>query len=352
MPTTIKTFDGHNDVLLRLLRSTSDDPVGEFLAGGAKGHIDLPKAAAGHFVGGFFALYSPSEMSPTNFSKMTGDSYALEMPPALTLSQAQPPIFAMIATLMRLIRRSNGRVSLCTTTAEVKAAIDRQSLAVILHIEGADAIDEDLHVLEVLYAAGLRSLGPVWSRNNIFGSGVPFRFPAGPDLGDGLTEAGKRLVEACNDLKILIDLSHITEKGFFDVARLSRAPLVATHSNAHALCPSPRNLTDRQLDAIHETGGMVGLNFATCFLRGDGHMRPDTPIDLMVQQLDYLLEKVGEDHVGLGSDFDGAVVSEEIGSAAGLGSLYAALERRGYSHELLTKIGSRNWINVLKRTIG
>jgi len=150
----------------------------------------------------------------------------------------------------------------------------------------------------------------------------------------------------------MIDLSHITEKGFFDVAELSKAPLVATHSNTHALCLSPRNLTDRQLDAIRESGGMVGLNFGTCFLRSDGHMRRDTPIDLMVRQLDYLLEKLGENHVGLGSDFDGAVVPEEIGSAAGLGTLYAALERHGYSRELLTKIGSTNWIDVIKRTIG
>lgn len=108
MPTSIRTFDGHNDALLRLLRSTSDDPVGEFLGGGPKGHIDLPKAAAGHFVGGFFALYSPSVAAPTDFKNMTGDSYALDMPPRLTLGEAHPPIFAMIATLMRVIRRSNG----------------------------------------------------------------------------------------------------------------------------------------------------------------------------------------------------------------------------------------------------
>ena len=350
--TPIRTFDGHNDALLRLLRSTSVDPVGEFLAGGPKGHIDLPKAAAGHFVGGFFALYSPSVAAPTDFNNMTGESYALDMPPRLTLGEAQPPICAMIATLMRVIRRSNGRVALCTTSSDIEAAIDRQSLAVILHLEGADAIDEDLHLLEVLYAAGLRSLGPVWSRNNVFGSGVPFHFPAGPDLGDGLTAAGRRLVQACNELKIMGDLSHITEKGFFDVARLSKAPLVATHSNAHALCPSPRNLTDRQLAAIRDSGGMVGLNFATCFPRSDGQMRPDTPIDLMVRQLDYLLEKLGENHVGLGSDFDGAIVPEEIGSAAGLGALYAALEGHGYSREHLTKIGSTNWIDVIRRTIG
>lgn len=352
MPPRVTTFDGHNDALLRLIRSTSEDPIGEFIAGGAKGHIDLPKASAGGFAGGFFALYSPSPTFMSDFHQMTGESYALELPPPLSREEAQTPVFAMIASLMRLIRRSDGRISLCTTASEIKTAIDNRSLAVLLHMEGADAIDEDLHMLDVLYGLGLRSLGPVWSRNNIFGCGVPFHFPASPDLGDGLTAAGKRLVAACNDLKVLIDLSHITEKGFYDVAKLSKAPLVATHSNAYALCPSPRNLTDRQLATIRGTGGMVGLNFATCFLRSDGQMRPDTPIELMVRQLDYLLEKLGENHVGLGSDFDGAMVPEEIGSAAGLGTLYDALEKQGYSQALLTKIGSTNWIDVLERTIG
>jgi membrane dipeptidase len=153
-------------------------------------------------------------------------------------------------------------------------------------------------------------------------------------------------------MKILVDLSHITEKGFWDVARLSKAPLVATHSNAHALCPSPRNLTDRQLAAIRDTQGMVGLNFATCFLRPDGSMQPDTEIELMVRQLDYLIEKLGENHVGLGSDFDGAVVPEKIGSAAGLPVLVEALRQRGYSDPVLKKLGSTNWLDLLERTIG
>jgi membrane dipeptidase len=153
-------------------------------------------------------------------------------------------------------------------------------------------------------------------------------------------------------MKIVVDLSHITEKGFWDVARLSKAPLVATHSNAHALCPSPRNLTDRQLAAIRDTQGMVGLNFATCFLRPDGNMKADTEVELMVRQLDYLLEKLGEDHVGFGSDFDGAVVPEKIGSAAGLPVLIDALRQTGYSEQLLKKLGSTNWLDLLGRTIG
>lgn len=353
MTTNISVFDGHNDVLLRLYKSASGDVVSDFLLGEDAGHIDLKKARAGSFVGGLFAMYSPSTGNFSSFGKqMAGGQYALPLPAPLGLEEARKSVVAELAILMRIERASKGGVAICKTTAEVVSAIERGTLAVVLHLEGAEAIDGDLNFLEVLYAAGLRSLGPVWSRNNIFGHGVPFQFPAGPDLGDGLTSAGEKLVSACNEMKILVDLSHITEKGFWDVARVSKAPLVATHSNAHALCPSPRNLTDRQLAAIRDTQGMVGLNFATCFLRPDGSMRPDTDIELMVRQLDYLLEKLGENHVGFGSDFDGAVVPEKIGSAAGLPVLVQALRQSGYSEPLLKKLGSANWLGVLERTIG
>jgi membrane dipeptidase len=353
MTSQISVFDGHNDVLLRLYRSTSSDAVSDFLGGEDAGHIDLKKARAGSFVGGLFAMYSPS---PGNFSslskQMTGGSYAVPLPEPLPMDDARKSVAGELAILMRIVRQSEGAVALCKTTAEIHAAIARGALAVVLHLEGCEAIDENLNFLEVLYAAGLRSLGPVWSRNNIFGHGVPFQFPASPDLGDGLTAAGEKLVGACNEMKILVDLSHITEKGFWDVARLSKAPLVATHSNAHALCASPRNLTDRQLAAIRDSGGMVGLNFATCFLRPDGNMTADTDLGLMVRQLDYLIEKLGEDHVGFGSDFDGATVPADIGSVAGLPALIGALRQSGYSEPLLNKLGTTNWLNVLERTIG
>jgi membrane dipeptidase len=353
MAKQIPIFDGHNDVLLRLYKSASSDPVSDFLEGEEAGHVDLKKARAGSFVGGLFALYSPSTADSLGLSRrMTGGHYALPLPVPLNLEEARNSIVAELAILLKIERSSKGSVAICKSVAEIRSAIGREALAVVVHLEGAEAIDGDLKFLEVLYAAGLRSIGPVWSRSNIFGHGVPFHFPASPDLGDGLTAAGEGLVQACNEMKIMVDLSHITEKGFWDVARLSKAPLVATHSNAHALCPSPRNLTDRQLAAIRDTEGMVGLNFATCFLRPDGSMRPDTDIDLMVRQIDYLLEQLGEDHVGLGSDFDGAVVPEKIGSAAGSQVLFAALREKGYSEPVLKKLGSTNWLDVLERTIG
>lgn len=238
------------------------------------------------------------------------------------------------------------------TSADIKDAFDQGRIAAIMHMEGAEAIDPDFHTLDVLYAAGLRSIGPVWSRPTIFGEGVPFRFPSTGDIGGGLTDAGKALVKRCNEKGILIDLSHLNEKGFWDVAELSKAPLVATHSNAYAICPHARNLTDKQLEAIAKSDGMVGLNFASAFLREDGQMDSGFPIETMLKHLDHLIGILGEDCVGLGSDFDGALIPDVIGDVAGLANLVTAMRAHGYSDKLITKLAHENWLRVLAITWG
>ena len=198
-----------------------------------------------------------------------------------------------------------------------------------MHLEGADPLAEDLSDLERWYERGLRSVGLVWSRPNAFAQGVPFEFPGSPDIGTGLSSAGRALVDACNRLGILVDLSHLNEAGFWDVARVSDAPLVATHSNAHALCASTRNLTDAQLEAVRDSGGLVGVNFAVNFLREDGDQVPDTPIAEIVRHVDYLAEQMGIDHVAFGSDFDGAVVPEAVGGVTGFPRIIDALAPGG-----------------------
>ena len=148
----------------------------------------------------------------------------------------------------------------------------------------------------------------------------------------------------------MIDLSHLNERGFWDVAELSDAPLVATHSNVHALSPVTRNLTDEQLDAVKQSDGLVGLNFAVGFLREDGKNDADTPIATMVRHVDYLVEHLGIDRAAFGSDFDGATVPREIGDAAGLPRLVAALRERGYDDAALKKLAHENWVRVLRKT--
>jgi membrane dipeptidase len=272
------------------------------------------------------------------------------MPPPLDLQPAQAAVWSMASILIRIEREANGRIRICRTVDDIRHCIETGTLAAVLHIEGAEAIDPEFKTLDVLHQAGLRSLGPVWSRPNAFGHGVPFRCPSSPDIGPGLTDLGEELIRACNRLKILIDLSHLNEKGFWDVAEISDAPLVATHSNAHALSPHSRNLTDEQLTAIGKSNGMVGVNYAVSFLRSDGRQDRDTPVGLIVDHAAHMIEKVGEDGVGLGSDFDGAMVPKELGNAAGLPVLVEAMRARGFGEPLIEKLCYRNWVRVLEQT--
>jgi membrane dipeptidase len=345
-------FDGHNDVLLRLMRSRME-PERAFLEGDNIGHLDWPRMKEGGFAGGFFAVYVPSEGGALDIDDlMTKTQYDIPLPEPLPLARSMQTTVHMAALLLRIERASKGAVKVCRTAADIRACLAAGSLAAVLHIEGAEGIDPDLTMLDVLYGAGLRSIGPVWSRSNIFGHGVPFRYPSSPDTGPGLTERGRELVKACNRLRIMVDLSHLNEKGFWDVAQLSDAPLVATHSNVHAISPHSRNLTDRQLAAIRESRGMVGVNFATSFIRPDGQRSENTPLEEMIRHMDHLIEHVGVDGVGFGSDFDGATIPAEIGDVRGLPRLVEAMRRHGYDEATLRKLCHENWIGVLERTWG
>lgn len=269
---------------------------------------------------------------------------------AVDPAYARRQIEAQRLALESLIRRSGGRMRLAVDVDEIKAARAEGAFAVVLHMEGAEALDGEFDYLHRLHAAGLRSLGPVWSRPNMFGYGVPFAYPRSPDTGPGLTEIGKELVRTCNRLGIMIDLAHLNERGFWDVAALSDAPLVATHACAHAICPSTRNLTDRQLDAIRDTDGVIGFNLSVNDIRADGDLNEDTPLDLVVRHIEYLIDRVGEDRVALGSDFDGAVIPLGIKDASGLPHLFEAMRKSGFDGQSLSKFAFDNWLRVFELT--
>jgi membrane dipeptidase len=317
-------IDGHNDLVLRSWR------------GEPTSHMDLEAGRAAGFAGGFFALHVPSPHPPDP----TSIPYAVPLAEAIPQREAARIADELYETLCELpVRRA-------TSVDDFREG----EIAAIVHLEGADPLAEDLSDLESWYERGLRSVGLVWSRPNAFAQGVPFEFPGSPDIGAGLSSAGRALVGACNRLGILIDLSHLNEAGFWDVAQVSDAPLVATHSNAHALCASTRNLTDGQLEAVRESGGLVGVNFAVNFLREDGYQEPDTPIEEIVRHVDYLAERMGIEHVAFGSDFDGAVVPETVGGVAGFPLIIDALARAGYDDESIAQVSHRNWLRVLEQT--
>ena len=342
-------FDGHNDTLLKLLEAEGDRAK-LFIEGMDKADIDLPRAKAAGMAGGFFAMFPPPLKGNLGAVVAGASNTKGELPAELGLADAQASTLAMTAIALQIERA--GGMAICRNAAEVRQAVGGGTLAAVLHIEGAEAIDVNFDALEVLYAAGLRSIGLVWSRANAFASGVPFRFPSDAEIGPGLSDAGKALVKECNGRGVMIDLSHLNAAGFRDVAALSDKPLVATHSNVHAICANSRNLVDWQLAAIAESGGVVGVNYATGFLRPDGQWLKDTPLEVVVRHVDALIEALGEDGVALGSDFDGAMLPAEIGDVTGVPRLLQALLDKGYGEALVGKIAYGNWLAMIERTIG
>ena len=350
---TFPIFDGHNDTLLSLT-SPIDGKQRSFFERSEHGHIDLPRAREGGFGGGMFAVFVRPDSTVIDRSKyravVTEKGFEASQLPPEKLSYSQNVALSLMADLFRLEAASEGQIQVVRKADELAQCLKDGILAIVLHFEGAEPIDPNLDALHVFYQAGLRSVGITWSRPNIFGYGVPFKYPSSPDTGPGLTEAGKDLVRECNRLGIVVDLAHLNEKGFWDVENISESPLVVTHAGVHAICATCRNLTDKQLDAVGESGGIVGVTFCTTDLRDDGKYKADTPIATIVRHIEYIADRIGIDHVALGSDFDGATIPQELGDVSGLPKLMTAFQERGYDDAALRKITHENWIRVLRKT--
>ena len=336
----IAVFDGHNDALTR----PDHARLGEGRDGG---HLDLPRMRAGGIRGGIFAVFSWAG-DDEHEEPLARDDGVIEfaLPAELDHSVAAAQASAAAGRLLALERA--GHVRVARRLADLAAAREGSGPpAAVLHLEGAEAIDPELEALPLWYAAGLRSLGPVWSRPNAFGHGVPFISPSSPDTGPGLTDAGRRLVAQCAQLGILVDLSHLNEACFWDVARLDTGPLVASHAAVPALCPTSRNLTDAQIDAVSSSGGLVGIVFACPFLRPDFADDPDTPVELIARHAAYVAERVGVSHVALGSDFDGTTVPAGVGDAAGMPRVLQALADVGFNAAEIEALAWESWARVL-----
>jgi membrane dipeptidase len=339
-------FDGHNDSVHKI-REYREGGI-DYLERGSVGHVDLVRAREGGFAGGFFAMWVAPTETPKDNVTITENGYAVRMAETLDPAYALGETRRQLAALRALVARSDDAMRIATSVDEIELARYDKALAMVLHIEGAEAIGPELRELEEFYAAGLRGLGIVWSRPNIFGAGVPFACPSSPDTGPGLTPVGMDLVRECNRLGMMIDLAHLNERGFWDVAKLSTAPLVATHTCVHAICPSARNLTDKQLDAIADSDGLVGVNLSVSDIWPDGRKDAEVPLELLARHYVYLAERIGVDRVAIGSDFDGATVPAAIGGADGLPRLIEALRGAGFDEASLRKITFENWMRVLR----
>lgn len=350
--TLVPIFDGHNDLLLHLFGPRASRRLQDFILG-CNGHIDLPKCRTGKMHGGFFAVYIPDQSGkPLKDQKVVlkkGWHYPLGEP--LEFEYAKSIAQSAITGLAAMCAHADCNLKLIKRGRDLSDFGTEEMVHAVLHFEGAEPIAADLSNLEEYFVSGLRSIGIVWSRPNAFGYGIPIAHPYQPDTGPGLTPAGRELVKACNQLGIAIDISHLNEAGFWDVIKLSTQPIAATHCNARSICNSNRNLSDRQLDAIKDCGGVIGVNFGVHDVRPDGRDDPCTPVSMLVDHFAYLADRLGIEHVAFGSDFDGTLVPDEVLDASGLQRVIAELRKRGFDDRALQAVAHGNWLRLLQAVL-
>lgn len=264
-----------------------------------------------------------------------------------------------ISDLHDELAESPGRMRICRTVREVRAARQAAELGIFLSLEGADPLQNDLGLLKIFYQLGVRGLGLVWSRRNYAADGAFFS-PKKEGRKGGLTPFGVELVAAAEQLGMFIDVSHLNDEGFWDLVDVATTPLIASHSNCRSLAESQRNLTDDQIRAIAQSGGVVGMNALNAFIRTDESV---VTVAHLVDHVDYIAEKFGVDHVGLGFDLcdshgdylglDSPLDTYDvIDTHADLASFTAELIVRGYSDEDILAILGGNFLRVYERILG
>lgn len=230
---------------------------------------------------------------------------------------------------------------------------ENKLMSAMLTLEEGDVINNDLDILELYYRLGVRMIALTWNFKNSIGSP---NFTPNPDRYqmlrtlntiDGLTDFGKEYIKKCNELGIIIDVSHLGDKGFEDVLELSTKPIVASHSNARAICDVARNLSDEMILKLHKNNGVMGMNFCEDFISNDSN----GSVENIIKHIDHIKELGCIDNIGLGSDFDGIKKRNEMSDCSQMYMLIDALKEHGYSNEEIEKICYKNVLRVYKEVL-
>jgi membrane dipeptidase len=304
--------DLHCDTILAVASGSRD--IG---TRSADGHIDLPRLREGGMDVQVFAHFVHPRFS--------GEGYAR--------------VRSLLEAFDRLVAAHPDLVPV-TTVEAMERAVGAGRIAIVLAVENGTALDGRLEHLERLYAHGVRMMSLTWNASNELADG------AAEERHGGLTPLGRRVVARMQDLGMIVDLSHLSERSFWDVLEATDGPLIATHSNAAALTPHRRNLSDRQLQALAARGGVVGVNFYPAFTGG-------ATLAAVLDHIDHLVAVMGEDHVALGSDFDGFTQTVAgLEDVARLPQLTAGLLQRGYGSRAVRKILGGNALRLFRQVWG
>lgn len=311
-------LDAHIDTVLDIVKGR------DILVRSDQGHVDLPRLEEGGVDVQVFALFIEPEYKP---------------------ERALAQVLRLWDALHRTIDSARGRMALVTSELDLDRALAAGRLAAILSVEGGEAIGQDLANLRVLAALGVRAMGLTWNERNAIADGAGEAADCG-----GLTRFGRQVVHQMHQLGMVVDVSHLNERSFWDVLGCAEGPIIASHSNARALCDHPRNLRDEQIVALAKAGGVMGMNFYADFLTSSGPQAAD--IEQVVRHIDHISELVGPGHVGLGSDFDGiSRTPRGLEDASRFPALTAALLHHGYSDDHIIGILGGNFLSVFRRAL-
>lgn len=250
----------------------------------------------------------------------------------------------LIDEFYQQVEINNEYIRICRNYGEIMRTLKMGKIAAILAIEGGEALQGDLASLRIFYRLGVRSICLTWNYRNEIADGVLDGVTEG-----GLTPFGKEVVREMNSLNMIIDLSHISERGFWDVLKLTKQPVIVSHSNARSVCNHVRNLSDEQIKAIKTNGGVIGINFYPYFLTDTGK----ATLKDIINHIEHIAGLIGMDHIGIGSDFDGIECTPEgIRGVEDINLVFNELLRLNYSMESVEKLAGRNFLRIMERVMG
>lgn len=320
------TIDSHVDTMMNIINENTwlpETDIGEETSL----HIDIPKIQTAGLNAAFFAAYTTDYYgnNPRNISR------TLALLNALYWTEQNNPDHFQIAS----------------TSREILSTIHGGKIAAIPTIEGAYSLEEHnaIELLHQYYDLGVKAIGFNWNYSNALGEGANrvYGDPAKTQSHGGLTELGADVAKEMNKLGMVIDVSHMSENTFWDVLEVTDAPIMATHSGINALNHHQRNLTDEQLTALAENGGVIGIVFYPTFLTNE----PEAYVTDIADHIDYAVNLIGIDHVAIGSDFDGSDMPADIQDVTDLHKITDELVNRGYSNEDIQKILGKNTFRLL-----
>jgi membrane dipeptidase len=289
------------------------------------GCVDFPRLTQGGVTAQIFAIWD--------------DWAELERDCAPTQASLQ-----QVAAFHRMLDLCSDRFELATRAADVESAKAGERIVGILSLEGSEPLAGDVELLSIFYQLGVRNLGLTWDYANLAADGVGVADPG------GLTDFGREVVREANRLGIMVDIAHLPPQGVDDVLQATQGPIIDSHANAHALCSHRRNLTDAQLDAVAANGGVVCVAFVPKFITQD---ETQSNLEGVLNHIDYIVRRIGVDHVGLGSDFDGYQgVTRGLEDVSHLPALTAGLVVRGYDKASVRQILGLNLLRVFRQVVG